>query len=197
MGSDFAVAMARRAQACGFKATEEPLQNPLSICGVGNGSQQCTFDCALPVALKTTRGERRIGTMCTPTVTKSPLPGLLGLNALKKNRAILDFNTNKLCFLGPGDYDLGQAMPAGTDAMKCVNSPSGHLILPCCEYDAKTPTRPLDALTLHISTKTPPTKKLRATTTKTVTIHAPDNAATERCGKSQTDLPFHKAASSK
>ena len=50
------------------------------------------------------------------------------------NRAILDFNTLKLYFQGPGDRDIEQHLPAGTDAFQLEVAPSGHLVLPCCEY---------------------------------------------------------------
>ena len=37
-------------------------------------------------------------------------------------------------FLGPGDYDLLKALPPGTDAYQLETAPSGHLVLPICEY---------------------------------------------------------------
>ena len=84
-----------------------------------------------------------------PTVVRSDLPGLLGLHALKRNRAVLDVNTNKLYFLGPGDYDLDKAVPPGTDIIQCEVSPSGHIILPCCEYDAPDAAEPPRTVSLH------------------------------------------------
>ena len=54
---------------------------------------------------------------------------------LRKNRAILDFTTLKLYFAGPGDYNLESAMPPGTDTYQCELAPSGHMVLPCCEYE--------------------------------------------------------------
>ena len=41
----------------------------------------------------------------------SVLPGLLGLNSLRKNRAVLDFNTLTLYMCGPGPYDPGACDP--------------------------------------------------------------------------------------
>ena len=87
--------------------------------------------------------------MNTPTVANSSLPGLLGLNALRKNRAVIDVVTNKLYFMGPGGYNLDQAMPPGTDIIQCETAPSGHIILPCCEYDAPQTTNPRHSLSLH------------------------------------------------
>ena len=148
-GSEWAKSVAQRAHSHGFTPSYDRRRTPLNISGVGNGSQQCTFDCQLPVALRTIHGSRRTGIMHAPTVTKSALPGLLGLNALKKNRAVLDVSTNRLYFLGPGDYDLEKAMPPGTDVIQCEEAPSGHIIMPCCEYDAPTTAEPQQSLTLH------------------------------------------------
>ena len=75
-----------------------------------------------------------IGKLVTPTVSKSDLPGLLGLSALTKNRGILDFKTMELHFCGPGDYDLLKALPPGTDTFQLELAPSGHMVLPCCEF---------------------------------------------------------------
>ena len=151
-GSEWARSVAAKASSFGLQPSYGKRDSPLNISGVGNGSQQCTFDCHLPVALRTVQGTRRTGVMYTPTVVRSALPGLLGLNAFKKNRAVLDVNTSKLYFLGPGDYDLDKATPPGTDIIQCETAPSGHIILPCCEYDAPTAPDPQHSLTLHART---------------------------------------------
>ncbi len=121
----------------------EKRARPLRVSGVGNGSQECTYDCKLPVAFRLA-GEAQgggqqtnalsIGQLTTPAVKGSDLPGLLGLTALRKNRAILDFNTLKLHFCGPGDYEIERGLPTGTDSYQLEVAPSGHLVLPCCEY---------------------------------------------------------------
>ena len=108
--------------------------------GVGQGSQSCQYDCKLPVALHKLDGQAvSIGEITTPTVSNSELPGPLGLTALRKNRAVLDFEKMQLFFLGPGDYNLPQALPPGTDGFGLEVAPSGHLVLPCCEYTGNTP----------------------------------------------------------
>ena len=96
----------------------------------------CNYDCHLPVALRnrtteqTTRGE-----LSLPAVQGSEMPGLLGKNSLTKNRAVWDFVEDKLYFLGPGDYDLMKMLPPGTDIYQLERAPSGHSVLPCCEFD--------------------------------------------------------------
>ena len=70
-----------------------------------------------------------------PSIRGSQLPGLLGLKALTSNRAILDCVTKRLYFLGPGNYDLMQILPAGTKAFDLETAPSGHLVLPITHYN--------------------------------------------------------------
>jgi hypothetical protein len=106
---------------------------------VGNRAQACEYDSKLPVALR--QVDRRavsIGHITTPTVSSSMIPSLLGFTSLRKNRAIIDFNTLKLYFCGPGDYELGTGLPPGTDRFQCELAPLGHLVHPCCEYEAST-----------------------------------------------------------
>ena len=61
---------------------------PLRVQGVGNSAQTCGYDCTLPIALRQKDGKSiSIGSIVTPTVAGSDLPGLLGLNAMKRNLA--------------------------------------------------------------------------------------------------------------
>ncbi len=56
------------------------------VSGVGQGTQACSFDCKLPVALKHLDGSTvSMGHITTPTVNGSEAQGLFGLNALQKN----------------------------------------------------------------------------------------------------------------
>ena len=123
----------------GHRPKYERRPRPLEVCGVGNGSQKRHFDCSLPVAIKPSESnEASIGNLQVPAVTDSDLPGLLGLTALRKNREVLDFTTLKMHFCGPNDYELERALPEGTDTFQLETAPSGHIVLPCCEFqDAK------------------------------------------------------------
>ena len=93
-----------------------------------------------------------MGKLVIPSVTKSELPGLLGLAALRKNRAILDFQTLELYFCGPGEYEVPKAMPPGTDVFQLEIAPSGHLVLPCCNYSPEQ-ARPSVEHTLTLISK--------------------------------------------
>ena len=119
--------------------------------GVGNGSQACHYDCALPVAMRPRdHPDRPVrGNINVPAVTNSDLPGLLGLEALRENRAVLDFTTNRLYFCGPGNINIERAVPPGTETFQLEVAPSGHIVLPCCEFAGNGGDMTRASLTLH------------------------------------------------
>lgn len=135
-GDTWAKEVAEHAKNHGRKPGFTRRQQPLKVSGVGHGAQQCHYDCSLPVALRPSdSNESSIGNIVIPAVHKSELPGLLGLTALRKNNAILDFATLELHFQGPGRQPLRQHLPAGTETFPLELAPSGHMVLPCCEYE--------------------------------------------------------------
>ena len=136
--------------------------------GVGKGAQQCKYDCTLPIALRTATGDSVIlGSLVTPTISGSEIPGLSGLSSLRKNRAVLECNTMQLHFCSPGDYELQKALPPGSDSFQLELAPSGHLVLPCCEFDGKKPVTS-DDFALSLVTRSQP-----ASSSKTVPPPAP------------------------
>ena len=58
------------------------------------------------------------------------LPGLLGMDSLEKNRAIIDAGKGRLIYPGPGEAQI--ILPPGSIEMPIVKSPSGH---PCIVVD--------------------------------------------------------------
>ena len=100
-------------------------------------------------------------------ISGSEITGLLGLASIRKNRGILDCNTMQLHFCGPGDYELQKALPPGSDSFQLELAPSGHLVLPCCEFDRKKPATS-DDFALSLVTRSQP-----ASPSKTVPPLAP------------------------
>ena len=76
------------------------------------------------------------GTFHVPILegSNAHLPGLLGLQSMRDQNAILDTQTLRLYFCGPGKYDLNAVLPPGTESFQCELAPSGHIVLPCGEY---------------------------------------------------------------
>ena len=106
----------------------------LNVSGVGSGSQVCNYNTHIPIAIPTLEGTMG-ATLKVPTVPNSDLPGLLGLQSLRNARSIIDTESNKLYMLGPGDYDLMKALPPGTSVIQLEEAPSGHLMMPCDQYN--------------------------------------------------------------
>ena len=100
--------------------------------GVGHGSQGCTHDCQLPVMLRQENGTYTSGIFEAPIVPNSDLPGLLGLRSMQKARVVLDLTSNRMHLCGPGAVEL--SLPSGTETYQLETAPSGHLVLPCSNF---------------------------------------------------------------
>jgi len=134
-GDKWAKEVAVYAHKAGLHPTFQTRDTPLRVSGVGKESEVCLHDVALPVTFRNNvDGKPHTGNIDIPIIHNSTLPGLLGMTALKRNRAILDLNDNKIYFLGPAPYDLWEALPPGTDCFQGDISPSGHLVIPCSDH---------------------------------------------------------------
>jgi len=135
LGSDaWSVDVGRTSMEHGRIPAEVRRDRVLSVSGVGKGAEKCRYNVKLPVCFAREDGVFTSGTFETPCVKDSYLPGILGLTSMANRRGVLDMVTNKLHFLGPGDYDLAPALPAGTETFQLTVAPSGHLLLPCDHY---------------------------------------------------------------
>ena len=76
----------------------------------------------------------------------SDLPGLLGLQSMRDHRVVLDLQKLKIYFVGPGDYDLDKALSPGTVSFELEVAPSGHLLLPCSNFDNLSEKEAVSAL---------------------------------------------------
>ena len=54
---------------------------------------------------------------------------------------MVDFGQLKMSFLGPADYDLARSFPPGTRTFQCERAPSGHMVIPCSEFEGKPADR--------------------------------------------------------
>lgn len=70
-------------------------------------------------------------------VKESDLPALFGLAGMHKNRALLDVCGKKLMFLGEGGYTI--KLSPGSRVYPLETVPSGHLLLPCTEWEKCKP----------------------------------------------------------
>ena len=117
----------------GLTPSQNKRARPLSVMGVGNGNQTCTHDCTLPIAMSRGNDTTVTGSFTTPVVAGSELPGLLGFKTMRNNRAVLDMVNLQLHFCGPANINL--TLPPGTESFQLEISPSGHLVLPCTNFE--------------------------------------------------------------
>ena len=122
--------------------------------GVGNGSQTCAYDCMSPLGLTTVDGVPVRAQYTAPIINDSELPLLLGLQSLRENRAILDMDNLKLHFCGEAGARIEPGPGAQTFQLEI--SPSGHLVLPCSNFQ-QSPNPQMDepSLTLAATSSAP------------------------------------------
>ena len=139
-------------------ASAKPVQTkrktPLNVSGVGTGSQVCNYDVTLPIALRNDRGETLSATFSSATLDDGDLPALLGLKTLVEQRALLDLSTMKLHFCGPGDATIN--LPPGSQSFQLSQSTSGHLMLPCCNFEGGRQLHDASSSSLALATATSP-----------------------------------------
>ena len=153
-GDRWARDCSRAAVRAGRRPVEIRRSRPLSVTGVGHGSQSCTHNCRIPVMLRTVQGTSNEGTFEAPIVPNSELPGLLGLHSMRNARALLDMSTLQLHLCGPGNVQYN--LPPGSDTYQLEIAPSGHLVLPCGEFEApRIPHNSEDAQELALAVQTP------------------------------------------
>ncbi|CAE7222318.1 unnamed protein product [Symbiodinium sp. CCMP2592] len=154
------------AQKChdrGLDVVQHQLSSPMSIAGVGQGTQQCTWAVRLPIGVPAICEGEEHNARCSfeaPVVGGSGagLPALLGLRSLRSKNAILVLSERdedlKLIIPGPGGWEY-QLSP-GSVEHPLTTAPSGHLLLRCDLYEGVKVTslnRPREAFMAGQSAK--------------------------------------------
>jgi hypothetical protein len=124
---------AEAAQPAGFGVTLQPLEKRMQVDGVGQSPSTCINSAIVPIALQ--GGE--IAYYKANVINDSEVPALLGLESLEARRSVIDLVSGTLIELGPGPFQLN--LPAGSKLRKLYKSPTGHLMLPCTEWDNAKP----------------------------------------------------------
>ena len=141
IGESLARRVAERSARAGHQTKSSKMDQPLSIQGVGDGSQRCTWQCTCPVAVPHADGTTGAGTFTAPIVRGAGhnLPALLGLRSLEQQRAIIDTAGRTLILPGPGDVEI--SLPPGSVRVPLEKAPSGHLVMVIDDYENLTPSR--------------------------------------------------------
>ena len=131
------------------KPAVRTLERPLSVQGVGNGSQQADLSHGVEFSIRAQGRSNIDGTFNSPVVPDSDLPPLLGLKSLRSCNAVLDMQHQKLYIPGPGGLEIVQS--PGTLVLDLELSPSGHLILPVHPRSKASESRKLDFVSSRVS----------------------------------------------
>jgi hypothetical protein len=132
-GSEWMARQAAEARAAGAGSlVKTALQNAIEVEGVGNGSQSVTHSESVPICLE----DGSTGDYEAATLPNSQVPGLLGLNSLRRKRGLIDTFNNKLYTIGPGGYTL--KVSPGSKVHELHDAPSGHLLLPVSMWKQKS-----------------------------------------------------------
>jgi hypothetical protein len=119
------------------QGTSRAAISPISVEGVGDTASVASVRAKLPICLA--NGQQSsykpivVGTADKP----SELPALYGLVGLRGQAAIIDCGNNRLIVPGPGGIQY--TLSPGTQVHKLEVAQSGHLLLPCCEWQAAKP----------------------------------------------------------
>ena len=123
---------ASRMELEGNKASQgtswQDLDKSIELEGVGKNSSQARQQVTIPIRLE--NGDQG---QYQAIVVEGELPALLGLDALTRHHAIICCETKRLIFPGPGGYKL--ALSPGSKILRLYTAPTGHLMLPCAEWN--------------------------------------------------------------
>ena len=95
---------------------------------MGTGSQKADYDVEVPIAL----GNGRLDGNRAAELPESRTPALLGRDAMKARRVLLDTFTGKFFTIGPGGYELKRS--TGSEVYDTEDSQAGHMMLPCSQF---------------------------------------------------------------
>ena len=109
-----------------------PSQQTMRVEGVGKGSQECTGDALVPICLKSDHGPKPDLLYEASFIKDSDIPALLGLDTLRRRRAVLDCYNGIMYEIAEGDYEI--KMPTGSAKYSLEAAESGHWMLPCSDW---------------------------------------------------------------
>ena len=143
-GSKLGRAMAKAAAAAGHAPHQRRMSQPLSIMGVGNGTQECKWEAQLPICIEGGADDgNQIHRFDTPLVegTGEDLPAILGLKSIKGKQGVIQTADGKemLSFPGPGGYEIKWS--PGTQHFRLKSAPSGHLVVPLGDFSQTNKSR--------------------------------------------------------
>ena len=155
-GAKWVKAQAAQAKLNNHSSKNQRMKTPLGVSGVGNGSQKCTWQGQVPIAVE---GEYPSGHSTCVHQFECPivegeggedLPALLGLKSMSEKNAILEMTPGKECLIFPGAGGYEIKLAPGFTRIPLVKAPSGHLCVPTDKFSSSSSSGlPKQEFTLH------------------------------------------------
>lgn len=117
------------AKARGHGTEFKQLAKATSVDGVGASASTCVQSAIVPIALP----NGQVASYQAALIENSEVPALLGLSSLTEKRVLLDTIHDQLIMVGPGGFEI--KLSPGSQVMQCKRSATGHLMLPCSQWD--------------------------------------------------------------
>ena len=114
------------------KVNQQALMEPRYVAGVGNGSQQANYEVELTTGMVDTDGVYHEEVFKAPCLENSGVPGLMGIQSLERNDALIRCKTGEIWFLGPGGAKI-EASP-GSKHFQMLKAKSGHWQIPISRF---------------------------------------------------------------
>ena len=136
----------------GKRLYHEPLAEPRHVSGVGQGSQKAVDKVVLTTGLVDTSGQHWEETFSAPCLPNSAVPGLMGIDSLEQNDALIRCKTGEIWFLGKGRVKIEPS--PGSRHFQMKKAKGGHWMIPISRF-----RRGKDSQTAQMSmmTETPTT----------------------------------------
>ena len=144
-GSNTVKRMAKAASAAGQGTAYSDI-NPISVEGVGEGASSASVQVSVPLCLADGQQGEYKAIVVGTAAKESDLPALYGMVGLRKQAAVIDCGNNRMFFPGPGG--IKYVLSPGTKVHKLEVAASGHLMLPCCEWQQAKSTSSHGSATL-------------------------------------------------
>jgi hypothetical protein len=132
MGSAWARAQANICKRAGRPVSQTVLERPREVQGVGNGSQTASYSVTLQAGLVDIEGKPYEESFTAPCLAESQIPGMMGIQSLKRNNALIECKTGKMWFLGNGGAEIKPS--AGSRCFQMREAKSGHWLLPISKF---------------------------------------------------------------
>ena len=121
----------------GLQTIYERRKHQLNVNGVGAGSAPCNELATIPIAVAYEETPGKLDEYKTNIATGSgaDLPAILGSASMQDKDSVIVLRKGKefLAFPGPGGYKIEWS--PGTRLLPMTTAPSGHLVVPCDNFD--------------------------------------------------------------